>query len=488
MDVSTAVPGNRNLPTIFESNQETFYSSRGLNPQTQTHTPLLSCTPPSSSSASNPPVRDYQHILGTNLSAILPVNPRVTFCQFIGGLARSRLFRSALFAGAAVALTNAFALASATAAMGAGGTALAALVGTVAAATLVTLAANPLTYVVLLTVGVAALAITILAKKRGVRVLTAIVTIVAAAAFVTIATTPPAWVVLTAVGIAAFGVAIVCQLPKHGAQKLSLECSSLKRLFLSLRRKSFNEITIPGRDPNAAAKIYLGPIPSRLTRDLRHLNAQKGVTAVLAFNQPLEKINRFISHFPYNDATAHSEGVLARLDVAAIDHKPLSIDQLSAAADFIHQELDENQQSVYVHCLAGVGRSAMGIAAYLIKEHGMTVDQAITTIRASRPSSTINKPSKRGNLDAFAKICMLQRIGLDDRIPQGMSDQEARELMSAVEQVENSTSNNVRETIDLAIAQVVFNTPGSTIYTNSEIKRELLARYKQHLINNPQPK
>ena len=39
---------------------------------------------------------------------------------------------------------------------------------------------------------------------------------------------------------------------------------------------------------------------------------------------------------------------------------------------------------VYVHCRNGVSRSVMVVAAYLMREHGLTADRALAAVKAKR--------------------------------------------------------------------------------------------------------
>lgn len=53
-------------------------------------------------------------------------------------------------------------------------------------------------------------------------------------------------------------------------------------------------------------------------------------------------------------------------------------------ADFIDAALRKGQ-NVLVHCQAGVSRSTTLLAAYLMRNHGLNVEQAVERIRSVRP-------------------------------------------------------------------------------------------------------
>ena len=55
--------------------------------------------------------------------------------------------------------------------------------------------------------------------------------------------------------------------------------------------------------------------------------------------------------------------------------------------DFIKEAIDYEggMGRVFVHCFAGVSRSATIVASYLIQEHGMTLAEAMSYIKTKRP-------------------------------------------------------------------------------------------------------
>jgi protein-tyrosine phosphatase len=59
-------------------------------------------------------------------------------------------------------------------------------------------------------------------------------------------------------------------------------------------------------------------------------------------------------------------------------------DGLRQQVEFVDQQRRAGLP-VYVHCAAGVSRSAMVVAAYLMARDGCTRDQALAALRARRP-------------------------------------------------------------------------------------------------------
>lgn len=237
-----------------------------------------------------------------------------------------------------------------------------------------------------------------LAKSRIFRAIlfaAAAVTVVTlvSAAFVAVAAAlanPATWVVLVAVAVTALAFAIIIQLPCKGKQKMSFECTAFLRLF----RKQYNEINFGKK--NHEGKIFLGALPNRLTNDGEKLKKKEGISAVLSLNEQWERKPVGVS-LPYNSRSwGLQKGYYKKIE--ALDHKLLDTKALHEAADFIHKHISAGE-NVYIHCRAGVGRSAMAVAAYLIKYQGKTVKQACEIIKTSRPRSTIK--NKTSALDAF---------------------------------------------------------------------------------------
>lgn len=71
-----------------------------------------------------------------------------------------------------------------------------------------------------------------------------------------------------------------------------------------------------------------------------------------------------------------------------------------AGVQFIHHVIAQGG-TVYVHCASGVGRAPTLVAAYLVST-GMSVEQAIETIRRVRPFIKLT-PDQLGALHRFAE-------------------------------------------------------------------------------------
>ncbi len=66
------------------------------------------------------------------------------------------------------------------------------------------------------------------------------------------------------------------------------------------------------------------------------------------------------------------------------DHQAPDAARLEEAATFVRDEV-KNGRTTLVHCLAGEGRTGCVLAAYLIKDRGITADEAIRALRRIKP-------------------------------------------------------------------------------------------------------
>ena len=63
------------------------------------------------------------------------------------------------------------------------------------------------------------------------------------------------------------------------------------------------------------------------------------------------------------------------------------------AVDFIHRRITNNEP-VLVHCLAGMGRTGVILACYLVKHQKMSASEATEKVREERPGSIQSYPQE----------------------------------------------------------------------------------------------
>lgn len=74
------------------------------------------------------------------------------------------------------------------------------------------------------------------------------------------------------------------------------------------------------------------------------------------------------------------------LHVPTPDLTAPDMDRIDTAVDFIHEKIS-NEQSVMVHCAAGMGRAGTILACYFVKYQKFSAKDAINKIRKERPGS-----------------------------------------------------------------------------------------------------
>ena len=81
------------------------------------------------------------------------------------------------------------------------------------------------------------------------------------------------------------------------------------------------------------------------------------------------------------------------LHVLSNDMSVPEFDDLVHAVDFIHSRITNNEP-VLVHCLAGMGRTGVILACYLVKYQKMSANEATEKVREERPGSIQSYPQE----------------------------------------------------------------------------------------------
>jgi protein-tyrosine phosphatase len=124
--------------------------------------------------------------------------------------------------------------------------------------------------------------------------------------------------------------------------------------------------------------LWLGNIDSALSETFLDTNNIRSVIDLSGENYDIPKSNCAI------------ERSYCRIDIS--DEPTSNLKKyFNHTYTIIRNALIDQTCGIYVHCIAGVSRSCTIIAAYLIKEYGLTADQALAQIRLKR---TFVKPNK----------------------------------------------------------------------------------------------
>ena len=81
------------------------------------------------------------------------------------------------------------------------------------------------------------------------------------------------------------------------------------------------------------------------------------------------------------------------LHILSNDMSVPEFDDLIYAVDFIHRRITNNEP-VLVHCLAGMGRTGVILACYLVKYQKMSASEATEKVREERPGSIQSYPQE----------------------------------------------------------------------------------------------
>lgn len=128
--------------------------------------------------------------------------------------------------------------------------------------------------------------------------------------------------------------------------------------------------------------VYIGDISSAYNEEeLKKLGITHIITAVLGVGPQFPNSFKYLC-VPVRDV--ESEDIQSHL---------------TSTTTFINNVLKENGK-VLIHCICGVSRSATIVAAWVMSQHGYTVQETIDILQAQRPCVNPN-PSFRDQLEEY---------------------------------------------------------------------------------------
>ncbi|MCE2982972.1 MAG: dual specificity protein phosphatase family protein [Parachlamydia sp.] len=145
--------------------------------------------------------------------------------------------------------------------------------------------------------------------------------------------------------------------------------------------------------------LYLGGLP---LKNQGHFDKIKelGVTHVISLVEDFE-LEEGWSHQPVQGSEWMDAGIHVT-HIKAIDFCPLTQEQLKEGIETLSSLIAEGHV-VYVHCKAGVGRSASIAVGFLMQEHDLTLDEAIAFAKQYRPHINLNAYQQKAIQSYFSQ-------------------------------------------------------------------------------------
>lgn len=116
----------------------------------------------------------------------------------------------------------------------------------------------------------------------------------------------------------------------------------------------------------------------------------KGVTRAMSLLSP-EELTFYASPLPEQYNKAFNDSIIIDMKAAGAHEKAMAF--LEAA--------DEAGEKVVLHCSGGQGRTGLILAAWLVKKHGMSPEQAVSEMMAYAEENRVSRADISAKLPAF---------------------------------------------------------------------------------------
>ena len=228
--------------------------------------------------------------------------------------------------------------------------------------------------------------------------------------------------------------------------------------------RAFGLIDFPERDDEddtdidcVRPGIFLGGMEGAMNvRDLQ----QRGITHVLC-----------AASYDKNPKCYHP-GVFQYLILGAVDLPDQNMAQFFTKSNAFISGARHQGGSVYVHCYAGVSRAPTLVLAYLMKEHGLSLGEAMSVCMQARPQVRPNIGFMR-QLDAYAATLEADKEtgSILGAAPVGTgTDQPRNPLASAQEPAFVSGGPNLNENYQDSYQDISLDTRGGGYVKNGVLR------------------
>lgn len=190
---------------------------------------------------------------------------------------------------------------------------------------------------------------------------------------------------------------------------ISLTYNQIKSWLKPSEYQWWNKIEIPNKSQADKGELYLGALPVEAPQQNTLDDLKKeGICAVLSMVDPFENQSQgFVTSAIIPNQL--QEAQIKQLQIPMTDFKTGSLADVQRGVAFIRWNIC-NGRSIYVHCKAGRGRSALIVASYLIKYHSLDAKQALELIKKMRPQAGFDQNDpKMSTLTQYEKLMLQQR-------------------------------------------------------------------------------